>query len=142
MVSDNALHALSDNALHALSDSALPSGYTGVLQNVNNTWKATKDTHPQPILKNYNISNIVLISPSVRSLTIADYDCANPLTPNTTVSAPGISPKRDLLRLRIWHQSSHLVCNSTQKIKQTANFAFYTPDKNPESQHKVLSINT
>ena len=65
------------------------------------------------------------LSPSVRSLTSADY-CANPPTPNITVSMAGVSPCP--LRLPIWHQSSHLACNSNQKITQTltANFAFFT----------------
>ena len=39
------------------------------------------------------ISLTIFISPSVRSLTSADY-CASPLTQNTTVSVSGISPKR------------------------------------------------
>ena len=66
--------------------------------------------------KKSNISSLAFfISPSVRSLTSADY-CANLLTHNTTVPAAGISPKRETpLRLPIWHQSSHLACNSNQK---------------------------
>ena len=52
----------------------------------------------------------------------------------------GFPPKDSPLRLPIWHQSNHLACNSNQKIKQTASFAFFTPPKIPKASTKLCLL--
>ena len=142
-------------------------GYTGVLQNLPKHYiifpsitfssvypprnvseikgemahgKQTRTHILSKLKKKSNISSIFFQPPSVRSQISADY-YADPFTPNTTVSVAGISPQRIPTELPIWHQSSHLACNSNQKIKRTANCLFY-PANNPPSQHTILPINT
>ena len=81
------------------------------------------------------------ISPTVRSLTSADY-YANPLTQNSTVSAAWISSKR------VPTQASYLapIKPPDMQLKpenQTdSKLCLFHPAKNPKSQRKVLSINT
>ena len=85
------------------------------------------------------------ISPLVRSLTSltsADY-CANPLAPNTTVSAAEISPKRVPTEASYLAPTNQATWHATQTRKSNRhNPCLFHPAKNPRSQHKVLSINT
>ena len=77
----------------------------------------------------------------MKSRTWADY-CANPLTPNTTVSASGISPKI------VPTEASYLAPIKTPDMQlkpenQTdSKLCLFHPAKNPQSQHKLLSTNT
>ena len=96
---------------------------------------------PQQVLKKnpIGIPTFVNVSTSVRSLTSADYCAiALSLTHDTTLSKAGSSaPKRVPTEVSYLSGTNQATCHETQtdqKVKQTANSAFFTQLKNSQKR--------